>query len=158
MRRCRRTGGRPNRAQRGELRPIRRYRLRAVTSHRRRKQRARSEGLTDAELQLVELLGEVLELLRWSQVLGYSNQYLLHEKLAVPADERQRVMRAAAAAVEQDRRFQDWGRRLGEIQSSLQRIQENLAGGARRAPGHGASDGPDDGPDDGANAAEAGHG
>lgn len=117
-----------------------RYRRRPVTSHRRRKQRARSEGLTDAELQLVELLGEVLELLRWSQVLGYSNQYLLHEKLAVPPEERQRVMRAAAAAVEQDRRFQDWGRRLGEIQTSLQRIQDNLASGQRGTPRRAAGD------------------
>ncbi len=104
-----------------------------MTSNRRRKQRARSQGLTEAELELCELLGEVLELLRWSQVLGYSNQYLLHEKLSVSGEERQRVMRAAAAAVEQDSRFQDWGRRLGEIQAALQRIQARMQGGAAEA-------------------------
>ena len=91
-------------------------------------------GLTDAELKLCELLGEVLELLRWNQVLGYSNQYLLHEKLGVSADERHRVMRAAAGAVEQDGRLQDWGRRLLEIQASLEQIQ------ARMRAGDGASE------------------
>jgi hypothetical protein len=120
-----------------------------VTSHRRRKQQARKEGLTTAELQLCELLGEVLELLRWGQVLGYSNQYLLHEKLDVPLEERQRVMRAAAAAVEQDTRFLDWGRRLGEIQASLQRIESQMRGpqghaepevGHRDTAGHGEAE------------------
>ena len=97
-----------------------------MTSHRKRKQKAQSLGLNDAELQLCELLGQVLELLRWNQVLGYSNQYLLHEKLAVSADERHRVMRAAAGAVEQDGRLQEWGRRLLEIQDALQKIQARL--------------------------------
>lgn len=83
-------------------------------------------GLTDAELQLCELLAQVLELLRWNQVLGYSNQYLLHQKLGLSAEERHRVMRAAASAVEQDGRLQDWGRRLIEIQDSLQRIHARL--------------------------------
>ena len=97
-----------------------------MTSHRRRKQKAQSLGLTEAELQLCELLGQVLELLRWNQVLGYSNQYLLHQKLGLSVDERHRVMRAAAGVVEQDGRLQDWGRRLLEIQDSLQRIQAHL--------------------------------
>jgi len=85
-------------------------------------------GLTDAELQLCELLAQVLELLRWNQVLGYSNQYLLHQKLGLSAEERHRVMRAAASAVEKDGRLQDWGKRLIEIQDSLQRIHERLLG------------------------------
>ena len=98
-----------------------------MTSHRKRKQKAQSLGLNDAELQLCELLGQVLELLRWNQVLGYSNQYLLHEKLGLSAEERHRVMRAAATAVEQDGRLQDWGRRLIEIQEALQRVQQSMA-------------------------------
>ena len=97
-----------------------------MTSHRRRKQKAQSLGLNEAELQLCELLGQVIELLRWNQVLGYSNQYLLHEKLGLSAEERHRVMRAAAGAVEQDGRLQDWGRRLLEIQDSLQKIHARL--------------------------------
>jgi len=97
-----------------------------VTSLRRRKQKAQSLGLTEAELQLCELLGQVLELLRWNQVLGYSNQYLLHEKLGIAPDERHRVMRAAAGAVEQDGRIQDWGRRLLDIQETLRQIHARL--------------------------------
>lgn len=97
-----------------------------MTSNRRRKQKAQSLGLNAAELQLCELLAQVLELLRWNQVLGYSNQYLLHEKLGVSAEERHRVMRAAAQAVEQDGRLQDWGQRLIQIQESLQRIEASL--------------------------------
>ena len=85
-------------------------------------------GLTEAELQLTELLGQVLELLRWNQVLGYSNQYLLHQKLGLTPEERHDVMKAAAGAVEQDGRMQDWGRRLLEIQESLQGIHARMTG------------------------------
>jgi len=85
-------------------------------------------GLTEAELQLTELLGQVLELLRWNQVLGYSNQYLLHEKLGLSSEERHRVMKAAAGAVEADGRMQDWGKRLLEIQESLTAIHERMTG------------------------------
>ena len=96
-------------------------------------------GLTEAELQLCELLAQVLELLRWNQVLGYSNQYLLHERLGVPPEERHRVMRAAAGAVEQDGRIQDWGKRLIEIQDALERIQARMNGDAPAAEAEGAS-------------------
>lgn len=99
-----------------------------MTSNRRRKQKAQSMGLTEAELQLTELLGEVLELLRWNQVLGYSNHYLLHEKLGLSPEERHRVMRAAAGAVEADGRTQDWGKRLIEIQNSLDALHERMTG------------------------------
>jgi len=99
-----------------------------VSSHRRRKQKAQALGLNEAELQLCDLLGEVLELLRWNQVLGYGNQYLLHEKLGLPPEERHRVMRAAATAVEQDGRIQDWGRRLLALQERLRVIDAQLRG------------------------------
>ncbi len=97
-----------------------------MSRNRRRKQKANALGLNDAELQLCELLAQIIELLRWNQVLGYSNQYLLHEKLGVTADERHRVMRAAASAVEQDGRLQEWGRRLLDIQTSLERIEARM--------------------------------
>lgn len=111
-------------------------------------------GLTEAELQLTELLGQVLELLRWNQVLGYSNQYLLHEKLGLSPEERHKVMKAAAAAVEQDGRTQDWGRRLLEIQESLRTIHERMTGEAPPEPSGGehAGDPPAD------RSAEAGDG
>lgn len=101
-----------------------------MPSNRRRKQKAQSLGLNEAELHLTELLGQVLELLRWNQVLGYSNQYLLHERLGLSPQERQDVMKAAAGAVEQDGRMQDWGKRLLEIQESLQSIHERMTGEA----------------------------
>lgn len=104
-----------------------------MSSNRRRKQKAQSLGLNEAELQLCELLGEVIELLRWNQVLGYGNQYLLHEKLGLPPEERNRVLRAAAQAVEQDGRIQDWGRRLLAVQEQLRAIDARLRGGAERA-------------------------
>ena len=119
-----------------------------MVSKRRRKQKAQSLGLTEAELQLCELLGEVIELLRWNQILGYSNQYLLHEKLGLSHEERHGVMKAAAAAVEQDGRVQDWGRRLIEIQDALQRIQLRMMSDAsiprEAAGGQGPADPPDD--------------
>lgn len=114
-----------------------------MTSHRRRKQKAQSLGLTESELQLTELLGQVLELLRWNQVLGYSNQYLLHEKLGLPPEERQRVMRAAAQVVEQDGRLQDWGRRLLAIQDALRAIHDRMTDG-RDGRGAGSLDGAGD--------------
>ena len=100
-------------------------------------------GLTAAELQLTELLGQILELLRWNQVLGYSNQYLLHEKLGLSPDERNRVMKAAAGAVEQDGRMQAWGQRLLDIQESLQAIHARMTNGEPRAGGDPATDGVD---------------
>jgi hypothetical protein len=116
-----------------------------VTSNRRRKQKAQALGLTEAELQLCDLLGQVIELLRWNQVLGYSNQYLLHEKLAVPPEERHRVMRAAAQAVEQDGRLQDWGRRLLEVQETLRTIQARMNGAAGAPPAAGGAEAVADG-------------
>lgn len=134
-----------------------------MPSNRRRKQKAQSLGLNEAELQLTELLGQVLELLRWNQVLGYSNQYLLHEKLGLSPQERRDVMKAAAGAVEQDGRMQDWGKRLLEVQESLQSIHEQMTGEkpksrgtgpGRNAPGDGFGehDRGDDGPAEAAGA------
>lgn len=96
-------------------------------------------GLTEAELQLTELLGQVLELLRWNQVLGYSNQYLLHEKLGLSPEERHRVMKAAAGAVEQDGRMQDWGKKLLEIQERLQGIHDRMTGDGDESAPQGAA-------------------
>lgn len=104
-----------------------------MTSQRRRKKEAQALGLVPAELQLAELLGEVLELLRWNQVLGYSNQYLLQQKLQVSPHERAAVTEAAAAAVAQDGRLQDWGKRLAEVEAQLRAIQQKLGSGGARA-------------------------
>jgi hypothetical protein len=108
-----------------------------VTSRRQRKRQAQALGLTEAELKLCDLLGEVLEALRWNQILGFSNQYLLQERLQVPVTERTAVMRAAAAEVERSGRLQDWGQRLLEVQASLRLIHARLSGETARKPAAG---------------------
>jgi hypothetical protein len=112
-----------------------------VTSRKKRKRTAQALGLTTAELQLCDLLQEVLDALRWSQILGWGNQYLLNQRLEVSPAERDKVMRAAAAAVEQDGRLQDWGRRLAEIRRQLAAIDAGVrTGGGDRTPRPEASD------------------
>ena len=71
-----------------------------------------------------------------------------HEKLGLAPDERHRVMRAAASAVEQDGRIQNWGQRLLEIQDSLQKIHAHMvasdpARGPRLARDDGAAEAAD---------------
>ncbi len=105
-----------------------------MTSVRKQKRKAEQQGRSVAELQLVDLLREVLDLLRWNQVLGYANQYLLHEKLAVPPAERQRVLEAASSAVAQDGRLQRWQQRLAEVQQALERVEAQLRTGAPAGP------------------------
>ena len=100
-----------------------------MTSLRKRKKQASRRGLALPELELVELLGEVLETLRWTQVLGYSNQFLLAEKLAIPAAERDRVLAAAARAAAQEQKLALWRQRLARIAQELQRRHDGLPAG-----------------------------
>jgi hypothetical protein len=102
-----------------------------MTSHRKRKRAAQRQGLTDAELQLCALLREVLLALRWSQVLGWGNQYLLNQHAQVSAEERDQVMRAAAATVDRDGQLQHWQQRLREIEGKLASIDDAMQ---RRLP------------------------
>lgn len=100
-----------------------------MTSQRRRKRAAQQQGLTSAELQLCELLREVLTALRWSQVLGWGNQYLLNQHAQISAEERDRVMRAAAATVDRDGQLQQWNQRLQEVEARLRSIDGALRDG-----------------------------
>jgi hypothetical protein len=97
-----------------------------MTSRRRRKRTAQSGGLTEAELDLVELLEEILDAMRWAQVLGYANQFLLQEQGAVSPADRDRVLEAAAAIVEGDGRIQDWRARLHAVRSRLTSLDQEL--------------------------------
>lgn len=104
-----------------------------MASRRRRKRAAQAQGLTAAELELVELLEEVLEAWRWSQVLGYANQFLLNQHLQITAEERDRVMRAAADSVEDDTLLRGWQQRLAAVRARLAAMDASLrADGARR--------------------------
>ena len=106
-----------------------------MTSRRRRKRQAQSQGLTEAELQLCELLEEVLGALRWSQVLGWGNQYLLNQRLEVTQAERDQVMRAAAKAVDEDGQLQGWQQRLDDLKERLARIDAHMRADASATSG-----------------------
>ena len=124
-----------------------------MTSHRRRKRQAQSQGLTEAELQLCELLEEVLGALRWSQVLGWGNQYLLNQRLDVTPQERDRVMKAAAKTVDEDGQLQGWQRRLDELKQRLARIDAHMRSDVPSTSGSEPAGGPEPPP-----SAEAEHG
>ncbi len=83
-------------------------------------------GLTPRELDLAELLAEVLDNLRWMQILAYSNQYLVNEKLEVDKAERDRVLEAATRAVEKDGKLHEWQERLAQLKGNALRIQERV--------------------------------
>ena len=112
-----------------------------MTSRRRRKRTAQAGGLTEAELDLVELLEEILDAMRWAQVLGYANQFLLQEQGAVSPADRDRVLAAAAAIVEGEGRIQDWRARLHAVRARLAQLDQELrrrrgsAGTEREAAG-----------------------
>ena len=105
-----------------------------MTSHRKRKRAAQREGLTAAELQLCELLHEVLAALRWNQVLGWGNQYLLSQHAQISAEERDRVMRAAAETVDRDSQTQEWEKRLRDIEQQLAGIDAALQRSSAQSP------------------------
>ncbi len=83
-------------------------------------------GLTPRELDLAELLAEVLDSLRWMQILAYSNQYLVNEKLAVDKAERDRILEAATRAVEKDHKLHEWQQRLARLKSEISGIQDRV--------------------------------
>ncbi len=90
-------------------------------------------GLTPRELDLAELLAEVLDNLRWMQILAYSNQYLVNEKLGVDKAERDRILEAATRAVEKDGKLHEWQERLAQLKGDALRIQERVQAEAENA-------------------------
>lgn len=98
-----------------------------MTSLRKRKKQADDLGMSTTELELVELLHEVLESLRWTQVLGYSNQFLLQQKLKVDAPERDKILAAAARMVDKDQKLHEWRDRLGRLKGELVQKKRDFA-------------------------------
>lgn len=90
-----------------------------MTSRRKRRQEASRRGLSDRELELADLLEEVLEVLRWHQILGYANQFLIDQHLEVSGEERDRVLRAATKAVEKDVRLARFKDRLARVRGAM---------------------------------------
>lgn len=97
-----------------------------MTSRREHKKRAQSLGLSDRELQLAELVEEMLEQMRWLWVLGYSNQYLVQQKLKVERAERDKILEAAARSVDKDQKLHEWRARLARIKDEALRSQRGI--------------------------------
>ena len=111
-----------------------------MTSRRKHKKTARELGLTERELLLAELVDELLDELRWLQILGYGNQYLLNRHLRVDAAERDRILEAATRAVDKDAKLHEWRERLARVKDgalhvkrSIDRARKDIAQG-RPAP------------------------
>ncbi len=97
-----------------------------MASKRKHKRDAVALGLTDRELVMAEVLEEVLDSLRWQQILGYSNQFLMTRHLDIDRAERDRVLEAATRAVEKDRRLHEWQTRLARVKSEVERIRRAI--------------------------------
>lgn len=97
-----------------------------MTSHRKRKKQANAQGLTERELELVEILEEVLESMRWVQILGYSNQYLLEQELDLTKEQRDRVLEAATRSVERDSKLHEWRARLATLKGHMLRVHGGI--------------------------------
>ena len=98
----------------------------SVTSQRKRKKQATARGLTERELELVELMEEMLDTFRWLQILGYSNQYLVNRKLKIDPDERNSILEAATRAVEGDKKLHDWRQRLARLKGEVTQIKRDV--------------------------------
>ena len=97
-----------------------------MTSQRKQKKRAEALGITSAELQLVELLDEVLESMRWMQILAYSNQYLLQQKLKVSQAERDQILEAATARWTRTRSCTSGRGRLDRLKGEIVNIKRKV--------------------------------
>lgn len=97
-----------------------------MTSRRKQKKTASSLGLTERELLLVSLLDEVLDELRWLQILGYANQYLMNRHAKVDDEERDRVLEAATRAVDKDAKLHEWRDRLARIKDRTLHVKRSI--------------------------------
>lgn len=104
-----------------------------MTSQRRRKKEARHRGVSLVELELLELLEEILEEVRWSRILGFSNQFLMTRRLDVAREERDAILEAATRAAEADGKMGGWSSRLQAIRARLGQVERELEGPAGEA-------------------------
>ncbi len=87
---------------------------------------------------------ELLETVRWQQILGYTNQFLLDRYVKVEPEERDKILEAAVRAVDKDAKMHEWHERLsrlkGEalhIKRSIQRAKKDIAQGKPAPPAPG---------------------
>lgn len=88
-----------------------------MVSNRKRKQEAASRDLSLRELELAELLEDVLQAMRWQQILSYTNQFLLDRFVKVDPAERDKVLEAAVRAVDKDAKLHEWSERLARLKA-----------------------------------------
>jgi hypothetical protein len=122
-----------------------------MPSHRDRKREARQRDLSERELELAELLEEVLASVRWLQILGYSNQYLMSHHLKIDREERDKILEAAVRTVDKDQKLHEWNARLArlkgvavEVHRGINRSKRDMAQGRAPPPSPGL-EGSDDG-------------
>lgn len=72
------------------------------------------------------MLEEMLERLRWQEILAHANQFLMTEKLQVSKQERDRILEASTRAVDRDGKLHQWRERLGRLKGELHRRQQTL--------------------------------
>ena len=108
-----------------------------LTSNRKRKKQAGALGLTPREMELAELLQEVLDSLRWMQILAYSNQYLMNQKLEIEKAERDQILEAATRAVDKDLKLHEWNERLARLKQGVADIQRRMEAPAEETEGVG---------------------
>jgi hypothetical protein len=97
-----------------------------VTSQRKLKKQAEALGMTATEFQLVEMIEEVLDSMRWMQILAYTNQYLLNQKLKVTKEERDRILEAATRAVDKDQKIHEWQDRIDQLKGEITNIKRKV--------------------------------
>ena len=97
-----------------------------MTSRRKRKKVAASLSLSERELMLAELCEELLDEIRWMQILSYSNQYLMNRHLKIDADERDRILEASTRTVDKDAKLHEWRERLARVKSDTLELERGV--------------------------------
>lgn len=97
-----------------------------MVSHRKRKKQATKAGLTEHELEMLEMLQEMLERFRWMQVLVHAQSFVMREKLKISDAELHRVLQAATASIEKDASWRRWEAGLGRLKGELLEARRSI--------------------------------
>jgi len=90
-----------------------------VVSHKKRKKEASRAGLTEPELQMLELLEEIIDKFRWLKVLAHTQSYIIREKLKLDDKELDHVLRAATRTLDEDSTLRRWEDGLARLKGEL---------------------------------------
>lgn len=90
-----------------------------MASHKKRKKAAAKAGLTEPEMRMLELLEEMLERFRWTQVLVHAQSFLIRDRIKISDAEMDRVLEAASRAIEKDASWLRWEDGLARLRGEL---------------------------------------